>query len=88
MKTLENKIAKFLFDEGYETWDLMSEYEAGACEFLYIDGDRVLAEIKTDDGWTLSCRNFSDTEFFRPTEEQVKIIQDYLYGLTGYPELR
>lgn len=86
MKTLENKIAAFLLEEDYKEWDLTLEYEAGAEPFMTtIPGTTDEAELEAalTDGEQLTF--VAGPVAFRPNEAQVKLLNDYLYGLTGYP---
>ena len=85
MTTLENKIAAFLLEEDYKEWDLTLEYDGGAEPFMTTTPgtkDEVCIEAVLTDGKRLT---FVAGPFaFRPNEAQVKLMNDYLYGLTGY----
>lgn len=86
MKTLENKIAAFLLEEDYKEWDLTLEYENGAEPFTTtIPGttDEATLEAVLTDGEQLTF--VAGPVAFHPNEAQVKLLNDYLYGLTGYP---
>ena len=84
METLESKIANFLTDEGYYRWEVYKEAEENGLEPLRF-GDKPVFEILAfSDTETLMCR-FCFEQPFRPNTDEVKLINDYLYGLTGYP---
>ena len=85
MKTLENKIAAFLLEEDYKEWDLTLEYETGAEPFITTlpgTSDDAILEAVLTDGKQLTF--VAGPLAFHPSEEQVKLLNDYLYGLTGY----
>lgn len=86
MKTLENKIAAFLLEEDYKEWDLTLEYEAGASEKFITTlpgtADEAAIEAVLTDGEQLTF--VAGPVAFHPNDAQVKLLNDYLYGLTGY----
>ena len=84
METLENKIANFLTDEGYFRWEVYKEAKEQGLEPLCFGEKPVLEILAFSDTETLMCR-FCCEQPFRPNTDEVKLINDYLYGLTGYP---
>ena len=85
MKTLENKIAAFLLEEDYMEWNLALEYDGGAEPFMTtIPGttDEAVLDMVLSDGEHLTF--VAGAVEFSPSEDQVKLLNDYLYGLTGY----
>lgn len=84
METVENKIAKFLTDEGYYCWRVFKEAKENGLEPLRFGEKLVLEILAFSDTETLMCR-FPLEQPFRPNTDEVKLINDYLFGLTGYP---
>jgi len=85
MKTLENRIAAFLLEEDYMEWNLAHEYDCGAEPLMTtIPGTTVEAVLDKvlSDGEHLTF--VAGPIEFSPNEDQVTLLNNYLYGLTGY----